>query len=818
MGDIKRTGLRGWTARRRQSRRFFWKSLVLLLMVTSIPGLVTGTVIYWSSTRQIESELQRLHANQLQQRADNIDDQFSYLEMLFSQWSFDSQFDNKLKRLDFVYNYEQIHDIYRTLLIMEGSHPLVSSVELYLEQPRSLVFRKEVYLDLAARAERTDELRDSREPEGSKGSTEQGGNRYARWLDHARIEYWTDQFQSFTGKEWRSPGMTLITKVPGGGAESFGYIAAVIDYEWLSRLMNTLTPYEGGTTFLLSGEDGHFLSAGTAGELEQAIRAAYLEQRVKTPDESASDPPRGSSSFLYEYKGAVYSVFTGSFSRLGEAWTYVSAAPLSAITAPLLFVSRLMLWVSGCGLLLALLLSWGASLRLYSPVSRLMGMLAKEGEQRSTADNRDEFDLIERQWKHLTSERQELMGKLAAHVPQMREGLLLQVVQGYLFSQTERELRERLRQYGWEVEGRQLVVVHIQLAGFSRLEGRFLPGDEDLVTFAAVNIIAELLEPQQLPFQVLNFHDLSLGLLLAFPEELPDKELRSELAELAEEWIEAAERALKLEMTVTMSKSSTQVRHLPLLFEEARHAQNYVDVRGGSQIIDVDGLEKRATAAGDFSYPFSLEKEIIHAVRIGSEEEAAELIESFLGELAEGGAPKLVVQQGMLQLLGSLQYAMLHSGTNPIRLFGGSNLFEQLAACNSPEEMLDWFRRKVVGPYVRELISKQDHHLKQMVEKTMLLIGDHYMSFELSLDWCAEQFGTSAYTLSRAFKQVSGTTFIDYLTHLRLEKAKTALRETDRKIHDIATGVGYQHTYFNRIFKKYEGITPSQYRELNRSY
>jgi YesN/AraC family two-component response regulator len=69
-------------------------------------------------------------------------------------------------------------------------------------------------------------------------------------------------------------------------------------------------------------------------------------------------------------------------------------------------------------------------------------------------------------------------------------------------------------------------------------------------------------------------------------------------------------------------------------------------------------------------------------------------------------------------------------------------------------------------------------------------------------------------TLSKTFKQVTGKNFIDYLTELRMGKAKELLADTELKINDVAVQVGYQHSYFNRIFKKQEGITPSQYREM----
>ncbi|WP_159885709.1 helix-turn-helix domain-containing protein [Paenibacillus puerhi] len=759
----------------RRSKRFFWRSLALFLMVTCIPGMVTGIVIYWATTNQIESELQKIHGQQVQQRAENIDEQLSYMEMLFTQWAFDTQFDSKLKQLDFVFNYNQVHDIYRTLFIMEGAHPLISNVELVLKHPVQLVFNKEVYLDI---------------------SDPKINERFDALLQHSKFTYWTETYERFDGRTWSPSALALVNKVPGGSTEPLGYLIASVDKKKLNKLLQTLTPYSDGATFLLSAGGERFIAQDgeQRGGLELALREVITDGRHKA------------DSFLFDYSGATYSVSIGQFSRIGEEWTYVSAAPLSAVTAPMLFVSKLILIISGAGFILALLLSLGASYRLYTPIGKLVRLLPKE------EGHRDEFELIERQWLDLTNERVTLQSRLETQLPQMREGFMLQLVQGHLFSMTEKDIRERLLHYGWETEGKQFVAVMIELGGFSSQVGRFKQGDESLVTFAAANIVAE--RSESLSFQLLNFHDLTLGLLIAFPEEMPIKELQAILNRLGEDWIHSVGRVLKMRMTIAISKPAFHVRHSSLQFEEARQALSYADLGSESQIIDSDRIDKRNSAM-EFRYPFTLEKEIIQAVRMGSEEEAAQLIGRFLKELTLDGTAKLVVQQGMMQLLGSLLHAMLHSGTNPMQLFEGVNLYEQLSNCHEPEDILRWFRSKVVGPYVHELISKQDHHLKQMVEKTIMLINAHYKSSDLSLEWCADQFSTSPYTLSRAFKQIAGVNFIDFVTNTRLEKAKELLRETNMKINDVAASVSYQHTYFHRIFKKYQGITPSQYRDMH---
>jgi YesN/AraC family two-component response regulator len=105
--------------------------------------------------------------------------------------------------------------------------------------------------------------------------------------------------------------------------------------------------------------------------------------------------------------------------------------------------------------------------------------------------------------------------------------------------------------------------------------------------------------------------------------------------------------------------------------------------------------------------------------------------------------------------------------------------------------------------------------MRKSVEAAMIYLQNNYMK-EISLDSCADHTGMNSVALSKAFKQVTDKNFIDYLTELRIEKAKELLRDTDMKINDIAEKSGYQASYFNRIFKKQEGITPSQYREFCR--
>ena len=101
----------------------------------------------------------------------------------------------------------------------------------------------------------------------------------------------------------------------------------------------------------------------------------------------------------------------------------------------------------------------------------------------------------------------------------------------------------------------------------------------------------------------------------------------------------------------------------------------------------------------------------------------------------------------------------------------------------------------------------------QMLSQVLSYIRQNYRE-TLTLQDISEKYNYNYAYLSRVFKQETGTPFIQYLTALRIEKAKEILR-TDKtvKISEICDQVGFlDQNYFSRIFKKTVGMTPQSYR------
>lgn len=102
------------------------------------------------------------------------------------------------------------------------------------------------------------------------------------------------------------------------------------------------------------------------------------------------------------------------------------------------------------------------------------------------------------------------------------------------------------------------------------------------------------------------------------------------------------------------------------------------------------------------------------------------------------------------------------------------------------------------------------------IEHTQDYMVQHYQE-PLTLESLAQLAGLSVSHYSRLFKKVIGYSPIDYLTHLRMDRAKELLVLSDYRLKSIAHSVGYgDEFYFSRIFKKVVGLSPREYAKRHR--
>lgn len=130
------------------------------------------------------------------------------------------------------------------------------------------------------------------------------------------------------------------------------------------------------------------------------------------------------------------------------------------------------------------------------------------------------------------------------------------------------------------------------------------------------------------------------------------------------------------------------------------------------------------------------------------------------------------------------------------------------------EQLRKWFIDKVTEA-CKNIMTKKEEQTSGVICKAKAFIEENYHR-DISLDDVSRKVDISPYYFSKLFKEETGENFIEYLTNIRIEKAKKLLLHSDLSIKNICLDTGYSDpNYFSRLFKKQVGLTPTEYREIN---
>lgn len=112
----------------------------------------------------------------------------------------------------------------------------------------------------------------------------------------------------------------------------------------------------------------------------------------------------------------------------------------------------------------------------------------------------------------------------------------------------------------------------------------------------------------------------------------------------------------------------------------------------------------------------------------------------------------------------------------------------------------------------------QNHTLESgsssQINRAKKYIEDNYMN-SITLEDVGDYIGFNPSYFSSLFKKVTGLSFLEYLSKIRIEKAKELLKESDLRVQDVCIMVGYSDVkYFSKLFIKYTGLKPKEYRKI----
>ena len=263
------------------------------------------------------------------------------------------------------------------------------------------------------------------------------------------------------------------------------------------------------------------------------------------------------------------------------------------------------------------------------------------------------------------------------------------------------------------------------------------------------------------------------------------------LRELEESFREA-ERALAARFTMELNRI--------ISVEDIRMAQN-VDTLDDIEITSFGEIEKTRTMLEKF-------------LNNGAEDEIDEFVDVYINELPEENLKSVLMRQYIIMdaYIVMMSFCEKFEGIEGEMQAQSEELKNSMKTSQTLEEIKNYIRmllKKIIG--VRDTISGRRY--SDIIEIAKDQIRKTYMSDEISLNTIAAEVGMSPSYFSSIFSKEMGKTFVEYLTEIRMDRAKELLMCSSMKTSEIGYEVGYKDPhYFSYIFKKTQNCTPKEFR------
>lgn len=274
------------------------------------------------------------------------------------------------------------------------------------------------------------------------------------------------------------------------------------------------------------------------------------------------------------------------------------------------------------------------------------------------------------------------------------------------------------------------------------------------------------------------------------------------------------ENNMEFQVCIGVGNAYTELERLRESYQEAKDSLKYQFVSGIESVI----CFRDVYPYHDAKYMNAMCEDAIHelgnAIRISAYAEAEKILNEMLERLKgvedvreEVLILAIKVLTEIMKILTELKIEIQlddRSFSEKIEYVFALNTFEAM------KEYLELTVREACENIGAEISDKE----KNLIRKVTDYINEHYSEEDLSLNTLAQLYYVNASYLSRIFKEKMGDTFTGYIFTIRMKEAEKLILTTDMKAYEIAEKIGISDPhYFSSCFKKYAGMSVSEYKK-----
>ncbi|QYR21504.1 helix-turn-helix domain-containing protein [Paenibacillus sp. sptzw28] len=472
--------------------------------------------------------------------------------------------------------------------------------------------------------------------------------------------------------------------------------------------------------------------------------------------------------------------------------TYITAVPYGSIASQIRSLTCVLLLIFMLSLTIGLTASYFFSKRIQAPVKHILSAVTG-GHPAQLQSNIQEFDLIERNIRELLREKEDIQHKMH------RQNTILT---SYGYMSQLKSINDDISE--WQEfltfdESYTVILYELGLRA-AALADLNISSDRAVQSIREhIKLITSELFPDSHTFQI------EKNQILSVIKGENREALSGMLAELKQILDRDKHYCL---VTCAVSSSFEHSSQLNHAYKQVQTITRHARLAEDTQIV----FEPRMPTVS-FSLSPVQEQELGAAFYNGNAEDAWSILERSLDEMYNNEATISQFHHFSDIVTSKIQQSLKLHKVDASTSWLLKPMLHQLKACYTLEEYKEVFSRLIMDAASLIQEKKVDVTTDPVIMRVMELIETQYAE-ELSLDYLSGKLNMSSPYLSVYIKEKTGTNFSEHLNRIRMHKAQELLSGTSLNINDISKQIGYPNiTSFNRVFKKWTGFTPGEYRK-----
>ena len=411
-----------------------------------------------------------------------------------------------------------------------------------------------------------------------------------------------------------------------------------------------------------------------------------------------------------------------------------------------------------------------------------------------------------RQKKELLTKEEQLKIRLQSDTEKLRLGFIAEILSDKGVSAEQASIENINEGYHFNFQAGCFMVAAVKIDCNADHEKCF-----SIMKSKTVQILNSLLKPKC--FDMDSFSDESTVYCVMNFEKEAQKSIRKQLKVVLDELLIQGRLFNELKITIGVGSAANEINQLKSSFDMANFAIKERLLAGTGKLVEDVAIYENHVLLGTLLA--KLHKSMSAALDILDKASVLAIIDSVKAEVL---SQHQLSGQEIYQLVKEICSIYLLSMRNSkIEIVNSGDFYTAFCSyadhCGTVRELFKLLSGSI-GDSLEGVIEEKKQEVTKPIRTAKKYIQGNYMN-PISLEEVSEIVGFNASYFSTLFKKETGSNFLEYLTKVRMDKAKELLKETKLSVSAICEEVGYNDLkHFTKSFSKVAGIKPNEYRKL----